>query len=140
MDTLSPEERSKRMSLIRGTGSAPEIKLRRLVHGMGFRYRLHVKELPGKPDLVFPSKRAVIFMHGCFWHRHPDCKLARLPKSKLDFWKPKLEANKERDLRNQKELRSLGWRVLVVWECEIDNTERLSLIIREFLREQKGEK
>ncbi|WP_434149448.1 very short patch repair endonuclease [Methylocaldum gracile subsp. desertum] len=140
MDTLSPEERSKRMSLIRGTGSAPEIKLRRLVHGMGFRYRLHVKELPGKPDLVFPSKRAVIFMHGCFWHRHPDCKLARIPKSKLDFWKPKLEANKERDLRNQKELRSLGWRVLVVWECEIDNTERLSLIIREFLREQKGEK
>ncbi|HYE37268.1 very short patch repair endonuclease [Methylocaldum sp.] len=139
MDTLSPQERSKRMSLIRGTGSAPEMKLRRLVHGMGFRYRLHVRELPGKPDLVFPSRRAVIFMHGCFWHRHKGCKLARLPKSKLDFWKPKLEANRKRDLRNQQQLKSLGWRVLVVWECEMGDIERLSLIIRDFLREQKGE-
>lgn len=138
-DTLSPQERSKRMSLIRGTGSAPEMKLRRLVHGIGFRYRLHVKELPGKPDLVFPSRRAVIFMHGCFWHRHKGCKLARLPKSKLDFWKPKLEENRKRDLRNQRRLRDLGWRVLVVWECQMVDADRVSALVREFLQKQEGE-
>jgi len=134
-DTLSRMERSERMSRIRDKGSAPEMKLRRLIHGMGFRYRLHVKELPGKPDLVFPSRRAVIFMHGCFWHRHEECKLARLPKSKLDFWKPKLEANKARDLLHQRQLRDLGWRVLVVWECEMIYTERVSTIVRNFLCE-----
>jgi len=128
------------MSLIRGTGSAPEMKLRRLVHRMGFRYRLHVKELPGKPDLVFPSRCAVIFMHGCFWHRHKGCKLARLPKSKLEFWKPKLEANTKRDLHNQRQLKALGWRVLVVWECEMADTERVSAIVREFLLQKEGEK
>jgi len=128
------------MSLIRDKGSTPEMKLRRLIYGMGFRYRLHVKELPGKPDLVFPSRRAVIFMHGCFWHRHEGCKLARLPKSKLDFWKPKLEANKERDLLHQRQLRDLGWRVLVVWECEMVYTERVSAVVRNFLCEKEGEK
>jgi len=115
------------------------MKLRRLVHGMGFRYRLHVKELPGKPDLVFPSRRAVIFMHGCFWHRHKGCKLARLPKSKLDFWNPKLEENRKRDLRNQRRLRDLGWRVLVVWECQMVDTDRVSDVVREFLQKQEGE-
>lgn len=141
-DTLSPKERSERMSRIRGKDSAPEMKLRRLVHGMGFRYRLHVKELPGKPDLVFPSKHAVIFMHGCFWHRHEGCKLARLPKSKLDFWKTKLEANKERDLLHQRQLQNLGWRVLVVWECEMSDMDHVSAIVRGFLceiRRQKNE-
>jgi DNA mismatch endonuclease (patch repair protein) len=128
------------MSLIREKDSTPEMKLRRLVHGMGFRYRLHVKELPGKPDMVFPSRRAVIFMHGCFWHRHEGCKLARLPKSKLDFWKPKLEANKERDILHQQQLRDLGWRVLVVWECEMVYTERVAAIVMEFLSEKEGEK
>lgn len=127
------------MSLIRDKDSTPEMKLRRLIHGMGFRYRLHVKELPGKPDLVFPSRRSVIFMHGCFWHRHEGCKLARLPKTKLDFWKPKLEANKERDLLHYQQLRDLGWRVLVVWECEMIYTERVSTIVRNFLSEE-GEK
>lgn len=139
-DTLSRKERSERMSLIREKDSTPEMKLRRLVHGMGFRYRLHVKELPGKPDMVFPSRRAVIFMHGCFWHRHEGCKLARLPKSKLDFWKPKLEANKERDILHQQQLRDLGWRVLVVWECEMVYTERVAAIVMEFLSEKEGEK
>ena len=129
------------MSLIRGKDSSPELKLRRLVHGMGFRYRLHVKDLPGKPDLVFPSRRAVIFMHGCFWHRHPGCKLARMPKSKLDFWRPKLEGNRERDLRNQEILEKLGWHVLVVWECEMKNIEKVSIKVREFIqgREEKHE-
>ena len=137
-DTLSPNERSKRMSLIRGKDSSPELKLRRLVHGMGFRYRLHVKDLPGKPDLVFPSRRAVIFMHGCFWHRHPGCKLARMPKSKLDFWRPKLEGNRERDLRNQEMLKKLGWHVLVIWECEMENIEKVSNKVREFLQGREG--
>jgi len=109
------------------------MKLRRLVHGMGFRYRLHVKELPGKPDLVFPSKHAVIFMHGCFWHRHEGCKLARLPKSKLEFWKTKLEANQNRDLIHQRQLEDLGWRVLVVWECEMGDRDHVSMIVRGFL-------
>lgn len=139
-DTLSRIERSERMSRIRDKGSTAEMKLRRLIHGIGFRYRLHVKELPGKPDLVFPSRRAVIFMHGCFWHRHEGCKLARLPKSKLDFWKPKLEANKERDLLHQQQLRDLGWRILVVWECEMIYTERVSTIVMNFLCEEEGEK
>lgn len=124
------------MSLIRCKDSAPEMKLRRLVHGMGFRYRLHVKELPGTPDLVFPARRALIFMHGCFWHRHQGCKLARLPKSKLDFWETKLEANRQRDLLFQRQLRELGWRVLVVWECEMSDTERVSCIVKGFLRQQ----
>lgn len=126
------------MSLIRGKDSAPEMTLRRLVHGMGFRYRLHVKELPGKPDLVFPSRRAVIYMHGCYWHRHEGCKLARLPKSKLDFWQVKLEGNKERDLRHQHELRELGWQVLVVWECEMTDTTRVASIVKNFLCSAEG--
>jgi DNA mismatch endonuclease (patch repair protein) len=133
-DTLSPKERSERMSRIRGKGSNPEMRLRRLVHGLGFRYRLHVKELPGKPDLVFPARRAVIFMHGCFWHRHEGCRLARLPKSKLDFWMAKLEANRQRDLIHQRQLLDLGWRVLVIWECELSDIEHVSQIIKKFLR------
>lgn len=135
-DTLSPKERSERMSRIRGKGSKPEMRLRRLVHSLGFRYRLHVKELPGKPDLVFPARRAVIFMHGCFWHRHERCRLARLPKSKLDFWITKLEANRQRDLIHQRQLSDLGWRVLVVWECELNDTEHVSRIVKKFLLKQ----
>ncbi|QPK62428.1 DNA mismatch endonuclease Vsr [Methylomonas sp. LL1] len=132
-DTLSPEERSERMSRVRNKDSIPEMKLRRLVHGLGYRYRLHVGKLPGKPDLVFPGRRSVIFMHGCFWHRHPGCKLARLPKSKLDFWVEKLEGNKQRDITHQKQLWELGWRVLVIWECEMDDLETVSLRVKEFL-------
>lgn len=139
-DTLSPKERSERMSRIRSKDSNPEMKLRRLVHGLGFRYRLHVKELPGKPDLVFPARRAVIFMHGCFWHRHEGCKLARLPKSKLDFWMAKLEANRQRDLLHQRKLLDLGWRVLVIWECELNDAEHVSRVVRKFLRKQQGRK
>ncbi|WP_230874856.1 very short patch repair endonuclease [Methylomonas sp. LL1] len=121
------------MSRVRNKDSIPEMKLRRLVHGLGYRYRLHVGKLPGKPDLVFPGRRSVIFMHGCFWHRHPGCKLARLPKSKLDFWVEKLEGNKQRDITHQKQLWELGWRVLVIWECEMDDLETVSLRVKEFL-------
>lgn len=139
-DMLTPKERSERMSRIRSKGSIPELKLRRLVHGLGFRYRLHVAKLPGKPDLVFPARRAVIFMHGCFWHRHEGCGLARLPKSRLDFWAKKLEANRRRDLINQQRLRDMGWKVLVVWECELNDTAQVSLIVKEFLCKQNGGK
>jgi DNA mismatch endonuclease (patch repair protein) len=128
------------MSQIRGKGSAPKMKLHRFFYGMGFRYRLHVKELPGKPDLVLPSRHTFIFMHGCFWHRHEDGKLARLPKSKLNFWKTKLEANKERDLLHQRQLKDLGWRFLVVWECEMSNIQHVSVIVRGFLCKQEGGK
>lgn len=125
------------MSRIRGKDSTPELKLRRLVHGLGFRYRLHVRALPGQPDLVFPARRAVIFMHGCFWHRHEGCKLARLPKSKLDFWGGKLEANRQRDMNHQQRLKDLGWRVLVIWECELNDAGQVSKIVSEFLGERR---
>lgn len=134
-DTLTPAERSERMSRIRGRNTGPEWIVRRLVYGMGYRYRLHRKDLPGKPDLVFPSRHKVIFVHGCFWHRHPDpkCKLARLPKSRLDFWRTKLEGNRKRDEKNLEKLKEEGWEAMIVWECQIKDTETLSEKIREFL-------
>ena len=134
-DTLTKRERSERMSRIRGKDTKPELIVRRTVHGMGYRYRLHRGNLPGIPDLVFPSRKKVIFIHGCFWHRHPDkgCKLARLPKSRLDFWKPKLEANRQRDLENIHKLSDLGWEILIVWECQIGDKEQLENKIKSFL-------
>ena len=123
------------MSLVRCRDTKPEMLVRRLTHGMGYRYRLHSRDLPGAPDLVFPSRNKVIFVHGCFWHQHPDpeCKLARLPKSKLDFWAPKLETNRERDERNLDLLAELGWDVLAIWECQTKNREELQARITEFL-------
>lgn len=137
MDTLSSKQRSERMARITGKNSKPEMRVRRLIHGMGYRYRLHDPRLPGKPDMVFPGRRKVIFVHGCFWHRHPDpeCPLARLPKSRLDFWLPKLEANRERDLRQQSELKAMGWDFEVVWECELRHEEQLRNKIVAFLGE-----
>lgn len=125
------------MAKVRGRDTKPEMLVRRLVHGMGFRYRLHDRRLPGSPDLVFPARRKVIFVHGCFWHRHPEtgCKLARMPKSRLDFWKPKLQGNRERDMRHQSELRGLGWRYLVVWECQMRHVEQLKNMLHAFLTE-----
>ncbi|NTW46765.1 MAG: DNA mismatch endonuclease Vsr [Chlorobaculum sp.] len=136
-DTLSQSQRSERMSRIRSKGSVSEMRLRRLIHGMGYRYRLHVRTLPGTPDLVFPSRKAVIFMHGCFWHRHQACLLARIPKSRVTFWREKLEANKRRDEENVKRLLELGWRVLVIWECQMQakDLSDVSTIVREFLIE-----
>lgn len=133
MDSVSKERRSEIMSRVRGRDTAPELRLRRLVHGMGYRYRLHVAGLPGRPDMVLARHRAVIFMHGCFWHRHEGCALARMPKSRLEFWQPKLDANRERDARNVRELRRLGWRVLVVWECELGDEVRLRRRVGAFL-------
>lgn len=138
MDTLTPIERSERMSRVRGKDSNPEMKLRRLIHAMGYRYRLHVNKLPGKPDLVFPSRRAVIFMHGCFWHRHTGCKLARMPKSRIDFWRVKLESNRVRDQRHQQQLLELGWDVLVVWECQLGHLESVKELVKVFLHGKGG--
>lgn len=135
MDTLTPAERSERMSRVRDKGSRAELFVRSLVHRLGYRFRLHKAGLPGKPDLVFPSRRKVIFVHGCFWHRHPDptCALARLPKSRQEFWVPKLEGNRRRDLRVEDELSSLGWRSLVIWECQLRDRSFLENEIRTFL-------
>lgn len=136
MDSLTPAERSERMSRVRGKGSKAELVVRSLVHRMGYRYRLHGTKLPGKPDLVFPRRRKVIFVHGCFWHRHPDphCKLARMPKSRQDFWAPKLEGNRARDLRQITALEAMGWSVLELWECQLRDTSSLENKIRTFLQ------
>lgn len=135
MDTLTRAERSERMARVRGKNTTPELVVRRAVHGLGFRYRLHGRGLPGKPDLVFRKARKLIFVHGCFWHRHAaaSCRLARLPKSRLGFWKPKLQANHLRDVRNVATLRGDGWRVLIVWECQLSNKARLRRRLKTFL-------
>lgn len=135
MDTLTRQERSKRMALVRGRDTKPEMRVRRLVHALGYRYRLHRSELPGKPDLVFGPRRKIIFVHGCFWHRHPDptCKLARLPKTRQDFWLPKLEGNRARDESNNAMLTEMGWDVLEIWECETADMEALTTKIKGFL-------
>lgn len=135
-DTLTRVERSERMGRIQNKDTKPEMRIRKIVHGMGYRYRLHKANLPGKPDLVFTGRRKVIFVHGCFWHRHPDpaCSLARLPKSKLDFWIPKLEANRQRDEANVRELEQAGWDVLTIWECQLRNEKELKIRIQVFLQ------
>jgi DNA mismatch endonuclease, patch repair protein len=133
MDTLTRAQRSERMGRVRSKNTKPEIIVRRLVHAMGFRYRLHVRDLPGYPDLVFPRRSKIIFVHGCFWHRHGTCKNTRWPKSKLDFWRTKLNANHARDALNRKSLRKLGWRVLTVWECQLKNLDKTAERIGKFL-------
>lgn len=133
MDSLSPAERSEIMARVRSKNSRPELFVRKLVFALGYRYRLHAKDLPGHPDLVFRKLRKVVFVHGCFWHRHAACALARLPKSRLDFWLPKLEGNRKRDEKNRKALQRQGWKVLTVWECQLGSSERLTARIRRFL-------
>lgn len=133
MDTLTPVERSERMARIKAKDTGPEMKLRRLIHGMGYRYRLHDRHLPGRPDVVFRGRHTVIFVHGCFWHRHPGCKLARIPKSNVEFWREKLEGNKLRDAKNVKKLKALGWKALVIWECQLKDEDLLRNNIKEFL-------
>lgn len=133
MDILTQKERSKRMSLIKNKHTKPELQIRRLVFHLGYRYRLHTNSLPGRPDLVFKSRRKVIFIHGCFWHRH-NCRLGRLPKTKLDFWLPKLEQNRLRDLKNLDQIQSLGWKSLTIWECQL-NEPNLEARIKQFLDE-----
>ncbi|MDP9037762.1 MAG: very short patch repair endonuclease [Acidobacteriota bacterium] len=134
-DTLTRKQRSDRMALIRAKNTGPEITVRKLVHGLGYRYRLHGRLIPGKPDLVFAGRKKVIFVHGCFWHRHPDstCKLARMPKSRLEFWVPKLEKNRLRDEQVGKELAEQGWRSLTIWECQLVDIAAVTEQVRSFL-------
>jgi DNA mismatch endonuclease (patch repair protein) len=138
MDTLSPEQRSERMSRVRGRDTKPELLVRKALHALGYRYRLHDKKLPGTPDLTFPGRRKAIFVHGCFWHRHEGCSLARMPKSRLEFWRPKLEGNRVRDAVKLEHLRALGWDVMVVWECQLRELDELVTRIEIFLNENKG--
>ncbi|WP_081084472.1 very short patch repair endonuclease [Burkholderia territorii] len=133
MDTLTPTERSERMSRIKAKNTKPELAIRRLIHRLGYRYRLHGRALPGKPDLVFTRLRKVVFVHGCFWHRHAGCVLGRLPKSRLEFWLPKLEANVVRDKEVERKLAESGWRALVIWECEVKDEPTLIRRIKAFL-------
>lgn len=133
MDIVSPEKRSRMMAGIKGKDTKPELVVRKLVHGMGFRYRLHRKDLPGSPDLVFPRLKKVIFVHGCFWHRHPGCRFAYTPKSNTRFWQDKLEGNVRRDALASAALDALGWEVLIVWECEVSDLSALTRKVNLFL-------
>jgi DNA mismatch endonuclease (patch repair protein) len=133
VDNLSRAERSEIMARVRSTDTRPEVFVRKLIYGLGYRFRLHGRDLPGHPDIVFRKRAKVIFVHGCFWHRHAGCTLARLPKSRLDFWMPKLEGNRKRDERSKRELQQMGWKVLIVWECQLKRPVVLAGRIRRFL-------
>jgi DNA mismatch endonuclease, patch repair protein len=133
MDVVSAEQRSAMMSRIRGRDTKPELVVRRLAHALGYRFRLHLRDLPGAPDLVFPRRKKVVFVHGCFWHRHPGCRFAYQPKSNIEFWQKKFESNTERDARVLRELRKEGWNPLVVWECETSDVETLAARLRSHL-------
>lgn len=132
VDNLSPDARSKRMARIGGKNTAPEMIIRRMAHSLGCRFRLHRKGLPSTPDLVFPSRKKLILVHGCFWHGH-GCKIGRLPKSNVTFWKEKIARNRARDERNLVDLAELGWKTLVVWQCETRELDRLRKTLRRFL-------
>lgn len=125
MDKLSPERRSWNMSRIKGKDTKPEILVRSILHRMGLRFRLHRKDLPGKPDIVLSKHRTVIFVNGCFWHRHRNCRFAYMPKSRIEFWENKFIGNVTRDRQKARQLRRIGWRVVVVWECETRQVENL---------------
>jgi DNA mismatch endonuclease (patch repair protein) len=122
--------RSDIMRAVKRAHTAPEIVVRQALHALGLRFRLHRRDLPGSPDIVLPKFRTVVFVHGCFWHRHPNCRYATTPKSRQEYWLPKFEANLERDARKEAQLRDLGWRVLVVWECETKSLEALVARLR----------
>ncbi|MCK4340844.1 MAG: DNA mismatch endonuclease Vsr [Phycisphaerae bacterium] len=134
-DQFSAGKRSAIMRAIRGKDTKPEHAVRSLIHRLGYRYRLHVRELPGCPDLVFPSRRKVIFVHGCFWHRHHCRKGRSTPTTRARFWKEKLESNKSRDVKHRRKLRRLGWSVLTIWECQIapKKADQLAQRVRRFL-------
>lgn len=132
VDNRSPEKRSATMRAVRGKDTGPEMTVRILTHRMGYRYRLHCKDLPGKPDLVFPSRHKVIFVHGCFWHAH-GCSIGQPPKSHLGYWLPKLERNRERDVENIEQLKAIGWSILIIWQCETENENFLAERISNFL-------
>ncbi|MGD9560948.1 MAG: very short patch repair endonuclease [Pyrinomonadaceae bacterium] len=135
-DSITSEQRSWNMSQIRSRDTTPEMVVRSILHRSGFRFRLHRKELPGKPDIVLRKHRAVIFVHGCFWHRHSGCKRCSTPKTNPAYWIPKLQRNADRDREHIANLKKLGWRVRVVWECELKNQPKLTRNLENYL--QKG--
>lgn len=129
-DVHEPEGRSYNMRQIKATDTKPEMIVRRFLHANGFRYRLHVKDLPGKPDLVLPKYNTVIFVHGCFWHAHEDCDYFKIPKTRAIWWKEKLYGNKERDENNIRRLKEMGWSVIVIWECDLKTEIHKETLIR----------
>ena len=133
VDILTVQQRSERMRRVRGKDTKPERAVRRIATDMGYRYRLQYSKLPGRPDLAFPGRRRVIWVHGCYWHRHDGCRLASTPKSHIQFWQEKFEANQSRDLKNADMVRQLGWQVLVIWQCETRNEDSVGAKIAEFL-------
>ena len=137
MDSVSTKRRSEIMSRIRSSDTRPEMQVRRLLHGLGYRYVLHRRDLPGAPDLVFPSRRKIVFVQGCFWHQHKGCIDGRIPKSRVSYWKPKLQHNVERDRLNISKLRRGGWRVMLVWECDAANPDTLRKRLTHFLGEPR---
>jgi len=130
MDRLSRSHRSWNMSKIKSRDTSTELTVRSVLHDMGYRFRLHRKDLPGKPDIVLPKYRTVIFVHGCFWHRHTECKYAYTPKSNVEFWEKKFKANVERDQNNNRILQELGWKIIVIWECQTQNLEPLKYLLK----------
>jgi len=137
VDTRTPEQRRRIMQAVKGKDTKPEWIVRRLLYGMGYRYRLHRKGLPGRPDIAFVGRKKAIFVHGCFWHGH-ECQKGRLPKSRLDYWQPKLEKNVNRDRTKIEQLESLGWRSLTVWQCELGDLDALTARLRAFLDETEN--
>ena len=132
-DVFCREKRSWIMSRVKGRDTKPELLVRSMVHRMGYRFRVHRKDLPGKPDLVLPKHRKVIFVHGCFWHGHRGCSRASRPATNTEFWQEKLDENARRDRRKKRELRKLGWKVLVVWQCELKDLDKLQARLIRFL-------
>lgn len=141
MDKLTPERRSENMRRIRSSSTKAEVFVRSLLHRKGYRFRVSLKGLPGKPDIVFTKRKRIIFVHGCFWHQHPkkNCLDARLPKSRQEYWIPKLTRNVERDAANNRKLRRLGWRILVLWECDVFGGRDIESKLVQFLGPVKTE-
>ena len=134
MDKLSTSERSQLMAKVRGSDTKPERNVRRVAHALGLRFRLHRRDLPGTPDLVFPKHRLALFVHGCFWHRHPGCKRATMPRSRAEFWRNKLSRNVARDQAAISKLREKGWRVKIIWECETRQPDALKKLLNRIFR------
>ncbi|HEY2584497.1 MAG TPA: very short patch repair endonuclease [Tepidisphaeraceae bacterium] len=134
VDNFSTEQRSRIMSQVRQKDTKPELLVRRMIFGLGYRYRLHVRSLPGTPDIVFPARRKIVLIHGCFWHRHKAaCPLTRTPKSNVEFWAEKFERNHLRDQKTRRALRRLGWTVMTIWECQTRDVEKLVDRLARFL-------
>ncbi len=136
-DSRTPAQRRKIMQSVGTKNTGPELKVRRLLHKLGYRYRLHVKELPGKPDVVFPARRLALFIHGCYWHGH-GCSKGRLPKSRLDYWMPKIRQNQARDAANRSALQGMGWRAVTLWQCQLGDDASLVTVLAKELGSPKN--